>query len=171
VKAVTELRTEKQIRTIVIGFGADTSTGAGPEVLNAMAEEGGFARNCEGNPNACGAGDTCDATTKLCGRRFYQAASQAELSQALLEIINKVGTSDPCLIPLEDSQLPTPSSSGDLYNLIVVYINDVAVPHDDTNTWKFVDEGIRFVGGTCDRILDSTDANPIKIEVRAVQRK
>ena len=100
-----------------------------------------------------------------------QAANQTELAEALREIIDKVGSQDPCLIPLEESQLPTPSASGDLYSLIVVYINDEPVPHDDTNTWMLADGGVKFVGATCDRILASTDRNPVKLEVRAVQRK
>jgi hypothetical protein len=164
VAAVTELRTQRDIRTIVIGFGADTAVGAGPEILNAMAEAGGFARNCSKDANACGAGDTCDSTTKLCGRRFYQAANQAELANALREIIDRVGTTDPCLLALDPAQLPSSSS------LIVVYVNDETVA-EGSDTWQLTDQGVQFVGQTCTRILASTDANPIKLEARAVQRK
>ncbi|HYI00720.1 adventurous gliding motility lipoprotein CglB [Hyalangium sp.] len=164
VAAVAELQSQKQIRTIVIGFGAETAVGAGPETLNAMAEAGGFARNCAKDANACGAGDTCDPVSKVCGRRFYQAANQAELATALAEIINKVGTTDPCLLALDPSQLPSDRS------LIVVYVNDQAVD-EGTNTWQLTDLGVQFVGDTCTRILNSTDANPIKLEARAVQRK
>jgi hypothetical protein len=42
VEKVKKLRA-KHIRTIVVGFGSDLDTGEGPEVLNAMAREGGFA--------------------------------------------------------------------------------------------------------------------------------
>ena len=164
VAAVTELRTQKQIRTIVIGFGAETAAGAGPETLNAMAEAGGFARSCASDPTACGAGDTCEPVSKLCGRRFYQAANQAELANALREIINKVGTTDPCLLRLDPAQRPSSPT------LIVVYVNDEAV-ESGANTWELTDLGVKFVGATCDRILASTEANPIKLEVRAVQRK
>lgn len=164
VAAVTDLRTQQNIRTIVIGFGADTAAGAGPETLNAMAEAGGFARNCTKDPNACGAGDTCDAVTKLCGRRFYQAANQAELANALREIIDKVGNTDPCLLALDPAQRPSSSS------LIVVYVNDEPVP-EGTDTWQLTDQGVQFVGQMCTRIRSSTDANPIKLEARAVQRK
>jgi hypothetical protein len=184
VAAVAALQSQREIRTIVIGFGAETAAGAGPETLNAMAEAGGFARNCEGDPLACGAGDTCDPATKLCGRRFYQAANADELAAALREIINKIGDTNPCLLALDRAQLPSSSS------LIIVYVNDKPVASDSTNTWRLDiydpehlnpnnsqdpdnDEftGIKFVGETCNRILSSTNANPIKLEVRAVQRK
>src|SRR5688500_14189138 len=76
---VTELR-KKNIRTIVIGFGADTASGDGPDTLNAMAENGGFARSCPNGTSAeCGSGNTCDTATGLCGRKFYQASSAADL--------------------------------------------------------------------------------------------
>ncbi|MDY7230903.1 adventurous gliding motility lipoprotein CglB [Hyalangium rubrum] len=164
VTAVTELG-KKGIQTIVIGFGAETASGAGPETLNAMAQAGGFARKCtDENPNACGAGDTCDPVTKLCGRAFYQAANQAELSQALDAIINLVGNRNICLLELAPAQRPTDDS------LIVVYVNDVPTP-GGSDTWTLTDEGVLFQGSTCERIRASTDANPIKVEARAVQRK
>ncbi|WP_224361992.1 adventurous gliding motility lipoprotein CglB [Hyalangium versicolor] len=163
VQTVATLKDQKKIKTIVIGFGAETASGAGPATLNAMAEAGGFARNCEKEGSTCGANDTCDATTKLCGRRFYQAANQAELATALREIIELVNT-NPCLLTLDPDKAPSDLS------LIVVYVNDEAVAAGD-NTWKLTSGGVEFQGSTCDRILASTDRNPIKVEVRAVQRK
>jgi hypothetical protein len=164
VKAVTELRTQKEIRTIVIGFGAETAAGAGPETLNAMAEAGGFARSCVSDDTACGAGDTCDPVTKLCGRRFYQAANQTELATALAQIINKIGDTNPCLLALDATQMPSSPS------LIVVYVNDAPV-ESGPNTWELTGNGVEFKGDTCNRILSSTNTNPIKLEVRAIQRK
>jgi hypothetical protein len=164
VAAVADLQSQKQIRTIVIGFGAETAVGAGPETLNAMAEAGGFARNCAIDANACGAGDTCDPVTKLCGRRFYQAANQAELATALREIIDKLGDKDPCLLALDPLQRPSDPK------LIVVYVNDQPV-EPGLNTWELTNLGVQFVGDLCNRILSSTNANPIKLEARAVQRK
>jgi hypothetical protein len=164
VSAVTDLRTQKDIKTIVIGFGAETASGAGPDTLNAMAAAGGFARNCASAPDACGAGDTCDPATKLCGRRFYQAANQTELSKALAEIINLVGSTDICLLALDPAQRPSDPS------LIIVYVNDEPVASGDS-TWTLTDKGVQFQGATCDRIKSSTDKNPIKLEARAIQRK
>jgi hypothetical protein len=170
VTAVADLRAQKGIRTIVIGFGAETAAGAGPETLNAMAEAGGFARRCARDAD-CGTGDTCELDKQLCRRRFYQAANQTELGNALKEIIDRVGDDDPCLLELDPAQRPSDPS------LIVVYVNDEPVPPDDETTaalegdWTLTDKGVQFKGTTCQRILSSTEANPIKLEARAVQRK
>jgi hypothetical protein len=178
VAAVTELRTQKQIKTIVIGFGADfvlnpneppDSPGnkqrlAGFDTLNAMAVEGGFSRGdkCETNAD-CGAGDEC-LPTKACKRRFYQAGNQEELSNALLAIINLIGDTDPCLLKLNPAQRPSDDS------LIAVYVNGESLPKG-SDTWELNAEGVKFLGATCNRILASTDTNPITLEARAVQRK
>lgn len=178
VAAVSELKAQKSIRTIVIGFGADfvlnpneppDSTGnkqrqAGFDTLNAMAVEGGFSRGNTCTTNAdCGAGDECLAT-KTCKRRFYQAANQAELSNALADIINKLPNTDPCVLKLDPAQRPSDDS------LIVVYVNGESIPKGP-DTWELTAEGVHFIGQTCTRILSSTDANPITLEARAVQRK
>ncbi|SEU32857.1 adventurous gliding motility lipoprotein CglB [Stigmatella erecta] len=165
VVAVEDLK-KKDIRTIVVGFGAETATGNGPATLNAMATAGDFARSCRDDPDACGAGDTCDATTKLCGRRFYQAANQEELAEALREIIDLVGSKDICLLALAPEQLPTDNNA----NLVVVYVND-QITASGADTWSLTDKGVQFAGATCERIKNSTPANPIKLEVRAVQKK
>jgi hypothetical protein len=178
VAAVSQLRTQRQIRTIVIGFGADfvldpnepadspanKQRQAGFDTLNAMAVEGGFSRGntCATNSD-CGAGDEC-LPTKQCRRRFYQAGNQQELTNALAEIINRVGNTDPCLLKLDPAQRPSDDS------LIVVYVNGESVPRG-SDTWELTSDGVKVLGQTCTRILSSTDANPITLEVRAVQRK
>lgn len=178
VAAVAELKAQKQIQTIVIGFGADfvlnpneppDSPGnkqrqAGFDTLNAMAIEGGFSRGNTCTTNAdCGVGDEC-LPTKTCKRRYYQAANQQELSDALAEIINNLPGTDPCLLNLDPAQRPSDDS------LIVVYVNGEPVPKG-TDTWELTPEGVKFVGQTCTQILSSTDANPITLEARAVQRR
>jgi hypothetical protein len=77
----------KNIKTIVVGFGADTAIGDAPATLNAMAVAGGFARACPQGTNAeCGANDTCDMATKFCGRAYYQTADGIELLATLNDI-------------------------------------------------------------------------------------
>jgi hypothetical protein len=172
VTAITDLRA-KNIRTIVIGFGGETARGSGPATLNAMAEAGGFARNCAKSADACGPTETCDSTTKLCTRRFYQAANQAELTSALREIIDRVSDTDPCLLAVDENQLPKKEVDGKLVldeSLVVVLVNKQALePGGDT--WNLTNLGIQFNGSTCDRIKASTDANPVEIEARVVQKK
>jgi hypothetical protein len=170
VNAVNALRA-KEIKTIVIGFGADFNAGSDPNspgargaaTLNAMAEVGGFARACSLDAD-CGVGDTCDTTAKLCTRRFYKATNKDELVAALRQISEKVGVGDPCLLRFDPLQRPTAQE------LVVVYVNGERL-EPGPDSWSLVDEGIQFVGATCSRIQNSTPANPVDIEVRAVQTR
>jgi hypothetical protein len=166
VAAVTALRA-RNIRTIVIGFGAETATGDGTEVLNAMAEAGGFAiepKSCTANAD-CGTGDTCDTTAGKCRRRFYQAGNQTELAAALDAITERVVTGNPCLVKLALDQIP-PSES-----LLVVYMDGVRLTASDT-TWRLREQqGVEFLGDRCTRIKNSTPADPAKIEIRSIQRR
>ena len=100
VAKVKELR-QKGIRTIVVGFGADLVGGAGPVVLNAMAREGGFARECPMMTDAeCGGmAGSCNAMTKQCTTSFFQAANGTELAAALRKISESF-QGDPCVFTL-----------------------------------------------------------------------
>ncbi|AKQ67034.1 CglB [Myxococcus hansupus] len=163
--SVAEVRAlaDRGVKTIVIGFGSETATGDGPAVLNAMARAGGFARQCDAQ-NSCGADDTCNPTTGLCNRAFFQAANQAELAQALEDISKAVVNPEPCLIPLEGPQRPSDPK------LLVVYVDGVRTTSSDS-TWSFEEAGVLFTGETCQRILNSTPESPVKIEVRAIRQR
>lgn len=162
VTAVRELH-EKGIQTIVIGFGAETAVGDGPAVLEAMARAGGFKRTCSAE-RPCGEGDTCNPTTGLCNRSFFQAGNQAELASALEEISLAVKIPEPCLIRLDGPQRPTDPK------LLVVYVEGERTPSSDS-TWTLNDDGVRFTGQICERILASTPEAPVKIEVRAIRQR
>jgi hypothetical protein len=159
VSAVRALRA-RNIQTIVIGFGADTATGDGPTVLNAMAEAGGFARGCERDAD-CGTGDTCDPGAGLCRRRFYQASNQDELAAALQNITEHFeGT--PCLIEIAPDKMP-PSQK-----LLVVNVNDEHVDAGE-DTWRLKEGvGVELLGSLCRRAERSTPTQPVRIHVRAV---
>ncbi|WP_375765851.1 adventurous gliding motility lipoprotein CglB [Archangium gephyra] len=156
----------RQIKTIVIGFGADfnatTESGKrGAATLNGMAEAGAFPRTCKVDAD-CGTGDTCETAKGLCGRRFYQASNRAELVAALRQISEKVLVKDPCVLTFESSaQVPANK------DLVVVYVNEERLS-SGADTWNLTSTGITFAGSTCERIKNSTSANPVKIEVRAV---
>jgi hypothetical protein len=169
----------KDIKTIVIGFGADFDPSSpagskGAETLSAMAVEGGFSldRACTANAD-CGTGETCDTAAKLCKRRFYKAANAAELVTALRQISEKVQDNNPCEIDL------SPSTDGALYKqeLIIVYINGER-QEPGASTWTLVNttvgntvtaQTVTFQGAMCQRINTSSPTNPVNIEVRAVQ--
>lgn len=166
VKAVQELR-QKDITTIVIGFGAETAVGNGPAVLEAMARAGGFARTCAEGQTSCGPNDPCDPNTRQCQRAFFQAGNQAELAQVLQVISRDVINPEPCLIRLNASQLPTED------NLIVVYIDGERTAPGDS-TWDpnvRENEGVLFTGATCERIKTSSTTNPVDIEIRAIRQR
>ena len=161
VAAVQELK-ERKISTIVIGFGAETSAGDGPSVLNEMANAGGFARKCQADVD-CGAGDTCNLNTQLCGRAFYQAGNREELASALKKISEQLATTDPCFIKLDPSQLPSDNQ------LIVVYINGERTLQGP-DTWTLGEAGVTFTGNTCARLEASRPEDPVKVEVRAIRQ-
>lgn len=166
VTAVTALR-NKDIKTIVIGFGADfdstTESGKrGAATLNAMANAGGFARTCSVDAD-CGTGDTCKSG--VCGRAFYQAANKTELVAALKAISEKVKVDKPCLLTFDASERPSSQE------LVVVYLNGERLS-PGADTWNLTADGnIEFTGSTCARIESSTPTNPANIEVRAVQKR
>jgi hypothetical protein len=176
VSAVSALSQQK-IRTIVVGFGAETGAGDGFNTLQDMAQQGGFARRCDRN-GSCGAGDTCDTATNTCARKYYQAANQVELTQVLDAITKVVIVNDPCFYPLASDQMPSAEE------LLVVYFEtdgpitsaDTAKPPADT--WRLVTDpatredgrtGVEFIGQACERILNATSSSKVWVSIRAVQ--
>jgi hypothetical protein len=150
----------KGIKTIVVGFGADTSTGDAPAVLNAVAEAGDFPRTCPNGTNAeCGTNNTCNTTSKLCDKKFYQATDAAELSRVLADIINNI-TGDPCQFLLK-AQPSRPE-------LLAVIINGQNSQEGD-DTWRLEAGSIVFKGALCNDIKTSTTANPVNVEIRIVE--
>ena len=170
VATVKMLNEQKNIKTIVIGFGADTAAGDGPEVLEAMAQEGGFPRPCPGGTNGeCGTG-TCNPTTKKCTPGFYQAADQNELARVLESIAGLV-RQDPCNYALA----VTPSRP----ELITVLVNGEVVGRGD-NTWRYnpatippaqgKEHGeVELLGDLCEDAKAATVSSPVAVEIRFLQ--
>jgi hypothetical protein len=162
VEEISKLR-PKKIRTIVVGFGADTASGDANETLNAMAEAGGFPLSCpNGNNTECGTGNTCNAATKTCNRRYYQAKNSTELSQALVAIGNLLANSNPCLYKLEEK----PSDP----RFLTVLINGDNVSKD-SGLWKYDEAAgtVTFEGSICQSLLNASVTNPVDVEFRMVQ--
>ena len=157
VTAVQQLRS-KNISTIVVGFGADFATPEALDVLNSMAEQGGFGRKC---PN-CGANNACNMATGFCQKQFYAAANATELGQALADIQNLIGMNDPCNFSLSDS----PQNNDPRY--LAVIINNQTVT-TGPNTWTLLPSGsVQFNGPLCDRVKASTTSEPLRVEFRIV---
>ncbi len=165
----------KDIKTIVVGFGADTAAGAAPTTLNAMAEAGGFARGCpDGGDAECGAGDTCQVanptSASVCARKFFQAANAAELTLALQKIIDLIG-------PVKVCEIPLGTAPSDL-DLLRVKIDGVNVPRGDT-TWAYQTPTAAFEfgqvifseeGEQCTRLKTASEGNPVNLEITIVQK-
>lgn len=162
VAAVRALRA-KSIKTIVVGFGADLASGDGPVVLNALAQEGGFPRECPNGTDAeCGTGNTCIVADKVCTQAFYQAANGAELAAALNRISNLLGV-DACTYTLSEQ----PS---DARFLAVVVDGTTVTAGSDTYTYDYPTSRVTFVGAMCDRIKASTVQRPVNVEFRIVNK-
>ncbi len=159
--AIVELA-KKGIKTIVIGFGADTVSGDGPDTLNAMAEAGQFARVCPKLTDAeCGTGNTCNTGTKVCNKQYYQATSATELAATLKQISDLLINGDPCVYALSS----TPSDP----RFLSVIVNGAIVPANDPNGWSYSAGSVTFKGTLCGQVKAATSNDPVKVEFRIVQ--
>ncbi len=163
VQAISGLATQ-DVRTIVVGFGADTGASLGRSALNTMAQAGGFARSCQTNAD-CGANDTCDLATKTCGNKFYQAANAAELAEALTRIQNLIGNENPCeflldAVPQDDDP-----------RFLAVYVDEQRLTAGP-DTWSYANSGkpsVIFSGDTCNRLTNASANAPVDVEIRVVE--
>ena len=168
VSAVRGLKS-RNVRTIVVGFGADFASPEALDVLNAMAAEGGFARRCPNGTNAecgdaSGMANRCSSMTpgmnNTCEKQFYAARNASDLAQALADIQNLLGNEDPCTYTLADR----PASE----RFLAVIINGATTPSGPA-TWTLTQTGaVQFTGALCDRVRASTTADPLNVEFRIV---
>lgn len=163
VEAVKRLR-QKGVRTIVVGFGADLASGAGPVVLNAMAREGGFARECPKSTDAeCGGSPgSCNATTQQCLTAFFQAANGTELAAALRKISESF-QGDPCEFTLK-------ARPSDPRYLSVVINGQSIAASATTYSYDANANKVLFLGPLCTQLNSSTLQNPVNVEFRIVER-
>ena len=162
VAKVKKLR-EKEIRTVVVGFGADLLSGEGPEALNAMAREGGFPRGCaNGTDQECGgAPGSCNTTTKQCATSFFQARNATELAEALRAIS--------AVLPGGCTFTLTARPSDEKY-LAVLVDGQTLTEGPETFDYDFGKNQVTFVGATCTRLEASTPQRPVQVEFRIVER-
>lgn len=102
--AQVDLLNRAGVKTIVVGFGADTNQADAREVLERLARAGGVARSCTVDAE-CGPSDRC--STGQCGRWSFQASNRAELEQVLTTVLTGL-TPATCTRTLPDR----PFSSG-----------------------------------------------------------
>ncbi|MGA9523382.1 MAG: adventurous gliding motility lipoprotein CglB [Myxococcaceae bacterium] len=163
VQAISGLSSQ-DIRTIVVGFGADTGDSLARPTLNTMAQAGGFARSCQTNVD-CGVNDTCDLATKTCGNKFYKAANASELAEALTRIQNLIGNENPCeflldAVPQDDDP-----------RFLAVYVDEQRLTAGP-DTWSYANNGtptVTFSGDTCNRLTNASANAPVEVEIRIVE--
>ncbi len=149
---------EKGLKTVVVGFGADTTSPVAFATLNALAAAGEFGRTCpDGNDGECGAGGRC-LQGGVCEKQFYAASNAAELSLALAQISARL-VMKPCELELSD--LPKDP------RLISLLVDGSPVTRGP-QTWDYQPGKIVFVGLLCERAKESTPTAPMNVEVRVV---
>ncbi len=165
VAALTELR-QKNIKTVVLAIGADVLSAADADTLNQMAGAGGFARACPSGTDAeCGAGDTCNGTTKICNRSFYGADDAQQLTAQLLQMTTPIATgANVCTFPLEK----TPASVAQLEVLVDQGPLNRCVDATGCNTWTFdaASNSVVFHGAICSKLQGATPHFPVDVTIR-----
>lgn len=160
VRQIAALLANNKIKTAVVGLGADTTVGDGPETLQAMAIAGGFPRSCpKGTDAECGTGNNCDVSTHTCAKKFFQASNAVELAAALAKISDVIDA-QACDYVLEEE----PSDPA----LLSVSVDGVVQP-SGADTWQYAPGKVKFVGSLCTRIESATSAAPVKVEVKIIQ--
>ena len=163
INAVTALA-QKNIATIVIGFGADTGASLGRPTLNNMAVAGGYQRECTTSSD-CGTGDTCSGG-HCSVIKFYQAANGVQLA-AVLAKLQQIIDVNPCG-PYKFSALDKPSDP----RFLVVYV-DGQKQLSGPDTWQYSEVSgepqVDFVGQTCTRLENSDATHPIDVQIQMLQ--
>lgn len=129
----------KGIRTIVVGFGADTSQPDAREVLERLAKAGGVPRTCSTDAQ-CGAGNSC--VNAECSRWSFQAGNRAELEQVLSTVLTGLA---PAMCLLDLPQKPLNSGA------VSLLVGDKVVTRGP-DTWQLVsgDRQIQLAPAFCE---------------------
>lgn len=146
----------KKIKTIVVGFGAETGAAGAFGVLDAMGRAGGFERTCASNSD-CGSGG-CDLATGSCNTKFFQARDGAELARALADFSRDLpGACDFTL----DVNNPDPA-------LLTVRVDEVSLDRG-ASTWQLMGKTVTLLGTYCDRVRAATPTAPVKVSIRVLE--
>jgi hypothetical protein len=161
VSQIESMKTSQNIKTIVIGFGADVVGSVAQSTLEAMAEAGGFVRKCPNTSDSCGAGNDCVLATGLCSQQFFQATDGPTLTEALAEIGSTL-TQTACIYNLDE--VPSDPS------LISVVLDGTPyLPGPDTWSYNASKNQIVFQGSLCAELKNNTPQNPVTLDIRILQ--
>jgi hypothetical protein len=126
----------KDVQTLVLGLGPDVRTTDALEVLNGIAQAGGFPLTCPaGGLNECGPGNPC-LPDRTCERKF-----STDLPTGLARVGTVLRRSATCRYLL---QVAVPDASA-----LQVQVNGLAVP-PGPDGWALEDAStVRFQGSVC----------------------
>jgi von Willebrand factor type A domain len=161
VAQIETMKATQNIKTIVIGFGADVVGSVPQATLEAMAEAGGFVRKCPNTSDSCGSGNDCVLATGLCSQQFFQATDGPTLTEALAEIGSTL-TQTACVYNLDEA----PSDP----SLISVVLDGTPyLSGPDTWTYNASKNQIVFQGALCAELKNNTPQNPVTLDIRLLQ--
>lgn len=150
----------ESVKTVVVGFGAETAAGAGPEVLTAMGQAGGYTLTCPLGTDAECAGGTCNLADQTCSNTYYQASNGADLSAALARLAETIDPK-PC-----EHKLPLVPSDP---KFISVVVDGEAVPEGD-DTWRYVPpQQVDLQGSLCARAEQTSTLAPMDLSIGVIQ--
>ena len=150
-EAVKALR-RKDVKTVVVGFGADAATSA---PLDALARAGGFQRTCPSMTAAeCGAGDVCNAG--VCGRAAWLASSGADLEGVFDQLLTPLSSSyDACAFTLTTR----PRS----LDRLRVYVDGQRLEPETGFTFSV--DRVDVLGEPCRLLQRSTVLRPVEVQL------
>jgi hypothetical protein len=161
VAQIESMKANQNIKTIVIGFGADVVGSIAQSTLEAMAEAGGFVRKCPNTNGSCGPGNACVLATGLCSEQFFQATDGQTLTEALAEIGSTL-TQTACIYNLDE--VPSDPS------LISVVLDGTPyLTGADTWTYNASKNQVVFQGSLCAMLKNNTPQNPVTLDIRLLQ--
>lgn len=150
VSVIQALRS-RDVTTVVIGFGAEVTSGPGPDVLRALASAGGYERTCAASTD-CATGDSCNGG--ICSSGMFLPTNGAELATFLREISEPA---DPCVETLSDAADPK-----------TMQVKVDGVPLSETE-WSLDGRTVTVTGPACDKLRNATLTDKVDFEVWALR--
>ena len=145
---------------MVVGFGAETASGAAVGVLERDGRRRGSSpAGARPTPTAARA---IACVSGACGRRFFQAANAAELGEALKAITRSIDPRYACTIPL----LSPPSEKG----FLAVLVDSEPVVAGPL-TWTYSGGAVVFAaeGESARESPGRAAQHPVEVEIRVME--
>jgi hypothetical protein len=162
------------VKTIVLGYG-DLNPGAANSAsafnsLNAMANAGGFTRQCYDDAGWCSDADA--GTCSLCAEQFWRAGTASQLASALSAIGSQIRSPPVCQVTLN----PVPADPTVVSVDVIITdssgnVTKSSYPYNSTTpdgqtAWNINGNVLQFDGYLCGLVLNTN--NSVRYLVRAL---